>query len=495
MAILGIELSDAGVLAAAVQGEGYRLLPTVKGGETAAPWAGFACHDGHHLVYGPAAEDAWFTSPRRVTSGFLARLTHDPVSLNLPGKVPSHSELAFHFLGEFIKNVIAATGKAEGVVLAVPGAYLRDAATEEERIGLLLGIAIELRLPLAAIIDLACAGLSDPAAPAINPALPVLVIDVNLHAAEISLLAAAEQRMARRAFAEVPHAGMAELLKHLNTAMGNRFLRHTTFDILADGRIEQMFYRQTKLFVQGGATEFRYQVNTDQRAYEMPAKHEQLVADSQTFIRQIEAVLQPFVRAQSVGPDACTVVLTDRAAAVPGLEARLRTDGYLRVVRLAPGAAARGAARLAARSQVPGDISTVAVETSVRLSDLHRGGAAPWRIHLHKGKTAGAIVPTHVVIAGTGHPLGGNGTFTIGTEAAGPDLVLPGNFDAASDGAVSLVRDGGRLWLKEAGAGGAQATLTAVEAGDRMSVHGAGGAGELLFIHCVVAGGSARGHE
>lgn len=495
MAILGIELSDAGVLAAAVHGEGYRLFPTVKGGETAAPWAGFACHEGAGIIYGPAAEDAWFTTPRRVTSGFLARLTHDPVSLNLPGKVPSHSELAFHFLGEFIERVIAGTGKAEGVVLAVPGAYLRDVATEEERIGLLLGIAVELRLPLAAIIDLACAGLSDPSAPAINPALPVLVIDVNLHTAEISLLAAADQRLARRAFVEVPHAGMAELLKHLNAAMGNRFLRHTTFDILADGRIEQMFYRQTKLFVQGGATEFRYQVNTDQRAYEMPAKHEQLVADSQAFVRQIESVLQPFVRAQSVGSDACTVVLTDRAAAVPGLEARLRADGFLRVVRLTPGAAARGAARLAARSQVPGDISTVAVETSLRLSDLHRGGAAPWRIHVHKGKSPGAAVPTHIVIAGTGHPIGDNGTFTIGTAAAGPDLVLPGNFDAESDGAVSLVRDGGRLWLKEPGAGAAQATLTAIESGDRVSVHGAGGAGELLFIHCVAAGGSARGHE
>jgi hypothetical protein len=99
------------------------------------------------------------------------------------------------------------------------------------------------------------------------------------------------------------------------------------------------------------------------------------------------------------------------------------------------------------------------------------------------------------VIAGTGHPIGGNGTFTIGSAAAGPDLILPGHFDAESDGAVALVRDGGRLWLKEPGAGGAQATLTALEAGDRVSVHGGGGAGELLFIHCVPAGAPPRGHE
>ena len=286
MATLGIDLSDAGVLAAETRGEDYRLLPLPKGSEVAVPWPGFSWQEGARVVYGPAAEDAWFTSPRRVTNGFLARLTHDPVSLNVPGKVPSHSELAFRFLGEFIARVVADSGTPDRVALAVPGAYLRDAATEEERIGLLLGIAGELKLPLAAIVDLACAGLADPAAPALNPALPVLVIDVHLLAAEISLLAA-DRRLGRRAFAEVPHAGMAQLLKHLNGTMGNRFLRHTTFDILADGRIEQMFYRQTKLGVHGGAAEFRYHINTDQRAYEMPAKHEQFVADSQAFIRQI----------------------------------------------------------------------------------------------------------------------------------------------------------------------------------------------------------------
>ena len=102
MATLGIDLSDAGVLAAETRGEDYRLLPLPKGSEVAVPWPGFSWQEGARVVYGPAAEDAWFTSPRRVTNGFLARLTHDPVSLNVPGKVPSHSELAFRFLGEFI---------------------------------------------------------------------------------------------------------------------------------------------------------------------------------------------------------------------------------------------------------------------------------------------------------------------------------------------------------------------------------------------------------
>jgi hypothetical protein len=144
---------------------------------------------------------------------------------------------------------------------------------------------------------------------------------------------------------------------------------------------------------------------------------------------------------------------------------------------------------------VPADVSDVPVETSLPLSDLHRGGSAPWRFHLHKGRVGGGTVPTHVVIAGTGHPLGGNGTFTIGTAAAGPDLLLPGGLDDGSDGAVELVRDAGRLWLREPGAGGTQAKLTALEAGDRLSVHGGGATGELLFIHCVPPGSAPRGPE
>jgi hypothetical protein len=488
MASVGIEFSDAGTLAAAAQDEDNHLLAP-PGEPAPQPWPGFALHDGVRLVYGPAAEDAWLVHPRRVANGFLSRLTHDPVQLNMPGKAPSNSELAYHFLREFMDRVVTPAVKPERLAIAVPGAYLKDDATEEERVGLLLGIAHELKLPLAAITDTASAGLGDPLTPPINPTFPVVVIDLHLLAAEITLLGAAERRMARRAFAEVPQAGMAQLLKHLTGAMGNRFLRHTTFDILADGRIEQMFYRQTKQFVRGGAPEYRYLVNTDKRSYEMTAKHDQLVADTQSFIRQIETVLQSLAVAHAVAPGACTVVLAERAASVPGLEARLRLAGYRRILRLAPGAAARGAARLAQHGTLPAEMTDVAVETSLPLAELHRGGDAPWRTQLHKARGTGGQLPTHIVLAGTGHPLGGNGTYSIGT--AGSDLNLPEAFDAGAGGGIALVNEGGKLWLAELSSAGTRAALVAIEAGDRLTVQCGSATADLLFVHCLPAG--ARG--
>ena len=47
----------------------------------------------------------------------------------------------------------------------------------------------------------------------------------------------------------------------------------------------------------------------------------------------------------------------------------------------------------------------------------------------------------------------------------------------------------GQLRVASDGPATASGTLTALEAGDRVSVHGAGAAGELLFIHCVPTGG------
>lgn len=47
-------------------------------------------------------------------------------------------------------------------------------------------MASELKLPLAGMIDLACAALCNPRSPGFNHALPVVVIDLTLDGAGIS---------------------------------------------------------------------------------------------------------------------------------------------------------------------------------------------------------------------------------------------------------------------------------------------------------------------
>jgi hypothetical protein len=494
MSTFGIELCDAG-LQVATGGINDPRLIGLGGG--VPDWPGFAYHDGRNFHFGRAAEDVWFVHPRSVVNTFLSKLAHEPSPLAVAGRPAAFSELAFLFLREFTRQLAPTVGTADKVVLAVPGSYLKDLATEEEKIGLLLGMAGELQLPLAGIIDMACAALCDPRAGGFNPSLPVAVIDIHLHGAEFTLLTVGE-RLERKKFLHLPHSGFAHLLKHLNGTMGNRFLRHTAFDILADGRIEQTFYQQTKEFLLSGEAEGRFLVNTASRTYEMPVKHEQFAGDAQAFVASLVQGLQSFVPGSSHGPEPCTVALTDRAACLPGLEARLRSAGFARLLRLPRGAAACGAVCLGEkRLAVPADLADVPVETGVPAGDARRAIGAPWEARLQKARLPEPRpMPTHAVIDGIGHLLGGNGSLTLGSASACADVSLPEAFNAAGDCLVQLVREGGRMWLVDpapvpAGMPPAASILrTVIEAGDQVRIRCGTNAAEVLFVHCTGPGDS-----
>ena len=490
MPTIGLELCDAGFLTAASDHTEAKLL-AIADRQGATDWPGFAYHEGSTFSFGRSAEDMWFVHPRRVAHTFWSKLAHDSVStLNLTGRPPSFSELSFFFLREFNTRLVAAAGPLEKLVLAVPGAYLKDSATEEEKVGLLLGMASELKLPLAGIIDMACAALCDPRAPGFNPTLPVVVVDVHLEGSDLTFLTA-EERLERRHFLHLPNSGQAQLLKHLTATMGNRFLRHTAFDILEDGRVEQMFFRQTKDFLLSGADEHRYQINTATRTYELLAKHEQLSTDAQAFVATLVQGVQSFVEHSAHAPGLCTVALTARSCAVPGLEAKLRAAGFQRQIRLPVGAAAAGAARIGAgRLNVPDDLADVPVELAVPLADTRRVAAAAWEVRLQKDRPATPRpAPTHAIHAGLGHALSPHARFTIGAANARADLSLPESF-SSDDCVVSLLRDNGRLWFTDptSARNGEAVTRVSVEAGDRLTLKTGNATAEVLFVHCPDAG-------
>jgi hypothetical protein len=493
MPTVAIELCDAGFLTAAADGGEPRLvdIPDQNG---SAEWPGFGHHDGSRFAFGRTAEDMWFVHPRRVTHTFWARLTHEPSALAVGAKPPSFSELAFYFLREFTERLKAAA-PPDRLVLALPGSYLKDVATQEEKVGLLLGMAGELQLPLAGMIDMACAALCDPRASGFNPALPVVVLDLHLDGTDLTLLTA-DERLERKDFIHLPQAGFAQLLKHLTGTMGNRFLRHTAFDILEDGRIEQTFFRQTKDFFLGGSGEYRFHINTATRGYEMIAKREQLASDANSFVGSLVHAVQSFIRNSPHASEPCTIALTDRAAHLPGIEARLRAAGYARLLRLPRGAAACGAASIGAtRLTVPEDLADVPLEMSVPVAEARRSTAALWDARLQKCRQPGPrTTPTHAIMDGIGHVIGTKPRFTIGIADLGADLPLPDNFNSADDCTVPLVHEGGRLWFVDAtpaeGSLGEPTARTAIDAGDRLTVRCGGSTAEILFAHCPTGNGS-----
>jgi hypothetical protein len=412
-------------------------------------------------------------------------------------KPPSFSELAFLFLRTYAEQLRAAAGPLEKVVLALPGSYLKDAATEEEKIGLVLGMAGELKLPLAGMIDSACAALCDPRALGFNPALPVVVADLHLDGADFTLFTT-DGRLKRRDYVHLPQSGLALIMKQLTSTMGNRFLRHTAFDILEDGRIEQTFFRQTKEFLVSGASEHRYHINTATRGYEMIAKRDQLVTDAASFVGSLVQSLHTFLEHSPHASEPCTIALTDRAGRVPGLESRLRASGFGRILRLPWGASACGAARLgASRMTVAADLGDVPLETEVPLEDTCRLAALHWEARLVRSKEPGPrTAPTHAIVAGIGHALGRKPRFTIGPSDVGADLALPASLEAGPDVLIPLELENGRIWFTESGSHHARKgsdgplNRSAIEAGDRLIIRCGESGTEILFAECRSAGGA-----
>ncbi len=490
MTAIGLELCDVSVQAAQSDG-GPAIRPlAAPGGSTALlSWPAFVAREGNDFIYGRAAEGIWHVHPRNVCHNFLDHLSRESSPLAFDGKFLSYSQLGYFFLRDYGRQCFATL--PDKIVLAVPGTYLKDAATEDEKVGLLLGMARELKWPLAGVVDMACAALCDPSLPGAHASWPILVLDVHLDNAELSLFETGAQ-LKRVDFLQLPQSGFAQLLKQVVTAMGNRFLRHTAFDILADGRLEQAFYGQVKDFAFGPMPEFHFQINTAKRAYEMTATRELLLADAQPFVATLTAAVTALLRKHSTDVHACTLALTVRASAIPGLEARFRQAGLHHLLRLPRAAAAQGAARLAADLPVPADVSDVPVLTAVALEQANLRRGALWEMRLQRATISGLrSVPTHVIIDGIGHPLLGNGTVKIGSPGLpNLDVALPAPFKAAPDCLVQLIRAEGRLWLDEA-----RANVTGtvfldtsgrlpVEAGDRMVVRVGEIGTELLFATC-----------
>lgn len=491
MNAIGFELCDAGCHAARGTPSGLEVieLPDTRAG---LGWPAVAHQRPAGFSFGDEAESAWFVHPRSVSHLFWEKLSHEEADLVGSARPPSFSQLAFHFLQDYVRRVEAVGGKPDKVVLAVPGSFLRDAATEEEKIGLLLGMAGELGLPLAGIVDMACAAFGGPAASAFPRDLAILHVDLHLHATEISVLRR-EDKIVRQLYQHVPQAGYAQILRHLKNAMGNRFLRHTAFDIHEDRRLEQAFYDQTKDFLFDGSQhdhEFQYQLNTERRSYQMTMTRAQLTGDLQAFDQTLAQAVVAMARNAGEPLSRCAVSLSDRAARLDGLETSLRAVGFSRIFRLRPGAAAMGAAALAEDWPVVSDLADVPVETSVPRRGTKSGDVKIETTFRRATVTTPRPVPSHVVLDGIGYGIGVGG-ISLGTShtRTAVDVPLPETLDVVGDYILRVVREGPKLSLElpvqdAATADGDKPARVPIDTGDRITIRGGGAAAELLFVHC-----------
>ncbi len=417
MRTLGIEFCDEGFVAAETDESTNRILELESSG---AESPGFVYYDGRRYICGRQAQKRSRIYPRFVTDRCWDQLSLRLSELNVPrGKSPRYSELAYYHLN-MVWERIQAGQPVDKVVFALPGNFLAEDDGDEEKIGLILGIADDLKIPLAGIVDMACASLAaDMARLGIKEKL-VFHLDVHQHSTFLSILEVGSSvRRSRLATAPI---GFHHIFADLNPKLANSFLSQTAFDVTHNAETEQQFYDQVQNLLElfREQEEATIEMESLKRARKLSvyrdtaAKHLESINESLT--NMVEKALKEtgFARRNTEIP----FVFSQRAAKIPGLAEKIASMSKCSISVAEAGSAALGAALFGKDAPVFEDLAEAEITTSIELGELGLPPVATaeiaeppkQQISAPTGEEGPAApISTHIVCKGIGHPIGSSG--------------------------------------------------------------------------------------
>lgn len=309
---LVIELADAGLIA----------LP--EEGEIAAPSPGIAIVEGEKITVGRAAAAHARLAPRRLHSRFWQEISTEPLGRPFGRRLRS-ADLAWTHLSELWRE----TGRGvSSVILALSG------GRPEPQLGLILGVAGAAGLPVRGLVDSAVA-----AAVGQEIDRPVLHLDLDLHRAILTVI----QRGPKRREVYVSNGvGLAALHDAWLRFIAGVFLKQTRFDPFHSAASEQdLFDRLPVVLSQlGRRSSTTITLAADGKSFTVEIDRDQLESAVTSRTGEIDELVSSASAHQPSG-----VLLSARAASVPGLVDHLARATGLEVRELPLAAAADGAHR------------------------------------------------------------------------------------------------------------------------------------------------------
>lgn len=313
MTAAALEIHDAGLL---LVDESDPARPRTP------PSPGYAMIDGRRLLTGIEAALAARLQPRCVHHRFwrdlgTARLEHPLFRRYSP------ADLAHAHLSELWRSARAET---DVVWIAAPGTMT------DGQLGLLVGIARACGIRVEGMIDAAVAACSEWAHPP-----RVLHLDLELHRAVVTEIEVGDALVRRRT--EIADgAGLISLQDRWMRRVAETFVRKTRFDPFHSAAAEQALDRQLRMWLATPDHEDTVWLEIAARHRKYSVKLER--ADMIGFVEEQYGRLVDLAGRLAEGEPA-TLILSDRAAALPGLAERLGGAPQA----LPVGAAAAGALR------------------------------------------------------------------------------------------------------------------------------------------------------
>lgn len=441
---LGLELSDAGIMVAG--GRSSRLL-AVDGKNDASP--GFALAEKKRIITGRQARRRAHLSPNQTQHRFWDQLDTAPLTTFHP-LAANHAEVAFSHLAMIWERVKTHGAQA---IIAVPGYFTRT------QLGILLGMAQELAMPVKGFVTQAVA-----AAPRPYPGRRLLYLDIHLHRTELTLLDQGE-RLAHDTTTTMDEMGLLDLHRLWVEALAEEFVRTTRFDPLHSARGEQELYdRLAQLLprLHAGA-EIPLELHDGRSLRRINLTREKLAAKAALFVEQLELRIGSLLRQNSSETASATLLLSHRIAALPGIGELISARAHLESVALEAGASAinvlqnlhqydgqaegEGAvffnSRPWALAPAPPGIrqNATAVENRERY-DTPRDAPEP-------------NVPepaTHLLVADLAYPITPSPLYVdLGEPSAGQPVLVHRRPDSAGRQGFALFREGGKIVLTVSG--------------------------------------------
>ena len=324
MTLIGLELSDAGIMAADSTTDN---LLQVDGQAYESP--GFALPEKNGLQVGQAAASKAHLFPRQIINHFWDHLNTDALEQSGRQSPQSTAEIAYQHLDLIWQRI---QKKGSEIIIAVPGFYGR------QQLGLILGIANELSIPVKGFVPLALA-----AAPGAHPGKMILHLDIHLHRLEVTYLKQGQQFTVEDSLTG-HEKGLIYLHRQWAEAIGQEFVSSTRFDPFHRAASEQeLFDRLPGVFYNlQHSPSIAFDMTGGSRTYGITLTRDLLARKAASVYTEIGQIIER-LRAQH-GENEPSVILqiTHRLARLPGCKEILGDIKAAEIVVLEEGAGARG---------------------------------------------------------------------------------------------------------------------------------------------------------
>lgn len=381
MSLLGLELSDAGIM---VAGENPAKLLVVDGGDKASP--GFALADDTRLLVGKDAQEKARLNPRLFTNQFWDELgTERLTQPGLEGK--NNAELAYAHLSRIWDTV---KGKGTEMIMAVPGFFT------QKQLGLILGIAKELSMPVKGFTPLALAASSPP-----PPEHFILHVDMHLHCVEVTLLEQ-NRNLTQKHVETLSGKGISYLYSAWVKAIADEFVRATRFDPLDQAVYEQELYSRlpSVLGELRANPSTLFEIEAGSHTYRVILTYDLFAQKGSEVFGEIRKLIEVMLKKKVKSEMPLAIEVTHRISALPHYRDELYKVPATRIIVLEPGSAALGVLGLSDQFSSGTASKGVTFLTSRPWQRIEQADGPPVAL---RSPTPG--LPTHVLYGNVAYPL------------------------------------------------------------------------------------------